>query len=345
MRLIFVALVITLFGWEVGARDVTLAWDPSDGPVQGYTLYYGHEPNTYTERIDAGNRTVFTVTDLDSWKKYYFAATAYGEDSESGFSNEVQLAAIDLPPYAGVSDTVLAAECSFLDPGGSRITDGLILLYTFDEGQGTKVFDRSEYSPALDLTADAALNWLPGGGLNIKTPTSIRSTDPATKIYDAVQNAQELTVEVWVTPANLSQGGPARIVAFSKDSSIGSNFVLGQDGDTYVFRLRDSADPGGRNTVRGPAGSASLQETHVVMTRDTNGSTALYVNGKVAASASVASAGLTSWNASYRFTLANETEIPRPTSHRPWLGILKLAAVYNRALTQAEVVTNLTAGD
>jgi hypothetical protein len=74
---------------EVSATSLKLAWDPSpDTSVTGYRLYYGTSGGSYTNVVDAGNRTDYTVTGLDAGTTYYFAATAYtGAGDESTFSN------------------------------------------------------------------------------------------------------------------------------------------------------------------------------------------------------------------------------------------------------------------
>lgn len=83
------------------ALDVTLAWDagsPNDN-LLGYMLHYkagapgppynGTEANEGESPIDVGLSTTFTITGLYEAETYYFNLTAYNEDAESGYSNEV----------------------------------------------------------------------------------------------------------------------------------------------------------------------------------------------------------------------------------------------------------------
>ena len=71
-------------------NSVTLEWDPADGDVSGYKLYYGNESGNYDNVIDVGNTTVYTVEGLEEGKVYYFSATSYNDEGlESDFSNEV----------------------------------------------------------------------------------------------------------------------------------------------------------------------------------------------------------------------------------------------------------------
>jgi hypothetical protein len=81
-------------GRSEGATKLT--WEApttvSDGTpltdLAGYKIYYGTSSGNYTEVIDAGNVTTYTVGSLPPGT-YYFAVTAYnGSGNESDYSNE-----------------------------------------------------------------------------------------------------------------------------------------------------------------------------------------------------------------------------------------------------------------
>jgi hypothetical protein len=69
---------------------VTLSWDPSSGSnVAGYRLYYGSPSGNYSQIVDVGNVTSFTLN-LRHGRTYYFVVSAYDDTgAESGPSNEV----------------------------------------------------------------------------------------------------------------------------------------------------------------------------------------------------------------------------------------------------------------
>jgi len=79
---------------STGANTATLAWDAvTDPSLAGYRIYYGSAPGTYDQAygqgVSVGNVTIFTVTGLNSGRRYYFAATAYDmAGNESKSSNE-----------------------------------------------------------------------------------------------------------------------------------------------------------------------------------------------------------------------------------------------------------------
>jgi hypothetical protein len=220
-----------------------------------------------------------------------------------------------------------------------RVTNGQQVLYTFEEGSGTTVRDISGVGTPLNLTIEnaATTTWTPGG-LAITGTTLIASAGAATKVIDAVQASNALTIEAWLIPANTTQKGPARIVSLSQDPYL-RNFTLGQNRASYDMRLRTAAtDSNGRPSLRTADGSLVNTLTHVVYTRDTSGLAKLYLDGVEQAGTTVAGA-ISNWDPDQRLALANEL-----TGDRPWLGELQLVAIYDRAITAAEIEQNYLAG-
>ena len=72
------------------AAEVNLAWDSIDQPeLSGYLVFYGTQPWEFSNVLDVGNVTTYTVFDL-GLGRYFFAVKAYGKaGEESPFSNEV----------------------------------------------------------------------------------------------------------------------------------------------------------------------------------------------------------------------------------------------------------------
>ncbi|MCP4427873.1 MAG: LamG domain-containing protein, partial [Chloroflexi bacterium] len=183
-----------------------------------------------------------------------------------------------------------------------------------------------------------AVTWLAGGGLSVDASTLIASTGAATKVINAAQASNELTVEAWVKPANITQTGPARIVTLSTDTAL-RNFTVGQVTDYFQARLRTTTTTlNGLPAVDTPGGTVSTNLLHLVYARDASGTIRIYVDNVEVVSGSV-DGNFSNWDANYRLGLANEL-----TEGRPWLGELHLTAVYGRALTAAEVEQNFNAG-
>ncbi|MBS0205777.1 MAG: DUF1553 domain-containing protein [Planctomycetes bacterium] len=216
---------------------------------------------------------------------------------------------------------------------------GLLVRYDFTEGGGETIFDRSGQDDPLDLVIERpeSVRWS-NGALSITSATSIVSKQPLHRIVNAIKKTNEISIEAWLKPANVSQAGPARIVSLSIDTSQ-RDFTLGQDKDFYDVRLRATgSDNNGMPSTSSPSKSLQLQQTHVLFTRDAAGSATLFIDGKPVASKMV-SGNLGNWDAGHRLTLANEV-----TRDRPWLGELYLVAIYDRALPGNEVARNFAAG-
>lgn len=78
-------------GLTLSTNSSHLVWNPSTDPtVTGYNLYYGGASGNYTNMVNVGSATNFTVTGLSSYVTYYFVATTYNISGvQSPFSNEV----------------------------------------------------------------------------------------------------------------------------------------------------------------------------------------------------------------------------------------------------------------
>ncbi|MGK2854073.1 MAG: Ig-like domain-containing protein, partial [Microbacteriaceae bacterium] len=218
----------------------------------------------------------------------------------------------------------------------ARVSGNIQVLYTFDEGSGTTVTDVSGVGTPLNLTigSSSAVTWLPGA-LSIDTNTLVKSASNATKVINASKASNEVTMEAWVVPANLSQTGPAAIVTLSQNHTK-RNVTLGQSGTAYNGQLRTSTtNQGGTQLNTGAV--ASLNLSHVVYTRSSTGAVRIYVDGTQVASSTL-TGNLSGWS-NYELALGGEA-----SGTRYWLGDLHLVAIYSRALTATEVRTNFLAG-
>jgi hypothetical protein len=230
-----------------------------------------------------------------------------------------------------------AAGTAGSGPRPERVQRGLQVLYTFDEGTGETVHDRSGVGEPLDLTIldTTVTTWL-SGALEFTGNAIVQSVAAATKIVSACKASNELAIEAWYAPVDLSQGGPAILVTVSGGVSE-RDFALAQNGSVWDVRVRmEDTDPNGSPSVT--AWHSSTELTHLIYTLAADGEVTIYVDG-VANNPVARSGGLQSWDESYRLTLANEV-----TRNRYWRGEQHLVAIYCVALTADEVATNFAAG-
>ena len=229
--------------------------------------------------------------------------------------------------------------------GVNRVTNSLLALYEFNETGGNTVADTSGAGSPMNLTISNTGNVSQGGGaLTVNSSTVIQSSGAATKLIDGIKSTNEVTLEAWIQSNNLTQSGPARVAGISGNPS-NRNITLGQGlwgsqpMDVYDMRLRTrSTNPNGTPSLSTPAGTATTNLMHVVLTHEANGTSRIYVNGVAVATHNQGS-DMGNWDTSFPFVLANE-----PTGDRPWLGTFYLVAVYNRALSSSEVQQNYNAG-
>jgi hypothetical protein len=223
--------------------------------------------------------------------------------------------------------------------------EGLVALYTFQEGSGTTVHDVSGIGTPLDLViGDAdAVDWLPDGGLAFRTGVLAASPGPATKVIQACQQSQAVTIEAWIKPALIGQTGPARTVTISVNPG-SRNITLGQQHGSWAVRTRTTEGTGnGLPQIPAiPADAAAPLDPimfteprlmHVVYVR--NNATAydaIYVDGTLAIDRNTLGGDFSNWDANFRLGLGGEMD-----NTRFWLGEMYRVAIYSRAWTAVEV--------
>lgn len=96
-KLVFLAFTfIFFFPTLASSFHVTLAWDGSSGPVEGYRIYTREysESYNYDNPKWEGPDTTCTISGLLEGVAYYFVARAFNEFRESNNSNEVWISVI-----------------------------------------------------------------------------------------------------------------------------------------------------------------------------------------------------------------------------------------------------------
>ncbi|MBZ0283171.1 MAG: LamG domain-containing protein [Anaerolineae bacterium] len=212
---------------------------------------------------------------------------------------------------------------------GERAVDGLLARYTFTEGSDpARVYDVSGVGTPLNLKIKntAAVQWVSGSGLKINMPTTLSSEGSASKITEAVRDTNELSFEAWILPDNIAQNGALAVIA--KGGGV-LNTTLSQNGAAFDVQLKTLNE-----TATTSGGNVTADWLHVVYTRDVWGMSRLYINGTEQVS-KMTSGNLDVWDATLPLTIANNF-----TENQPWLGTYRMLAIYNRALTPAEVAQN-----
>lgn len=173
---------------------------------------------------------------------------------------------------------------------------------------------------------DGAVHLLPGAALEDR-----RNVD---RVRKTLMDSGRVSLEVVLKTDSLTQGGPARIVSFSRNA-MSRNFTLAQEGHALVFRLRTSrTDHNGmlpELIVPGVFDDSRFQHLVVVY----NGATVrLYVDGKLHPMGIELAGDFGNWGRNHALVFGDE--VP---GGRPWSGRLQRVAVYDRNLDANEVET------
>ena len=342
-------------GLELGVGDHEVAFGSVDGflspPSTTITMKEGGKTAIVGDFVPAGELVVTTSPDgLDPLIAVDGDARDRGATTLQVEVGEREICAGDITGYVTPqceTVTVIHGESTKVELAyelanepvldGDRVSDGLVSLYDFAEGAGSTVAD---VFGNIDLTiADpSAVSWTEAG-LRFDKATIARSTGAPSRLYDAILASKEFTVEAWITPANTTQNGPARILTLGRNT-VSTNLLVGQGAyngpSTQVeTRLHERTGDYKLNTA---SGTFTDQLTHLTVTRAVDGTVSTYIDGELAAQRKMASS-LDGWNTSYQLGLGQELN-----GERSWLGTYHLVAIYDTALDTTDIATNHTAG-
>lgn len=253
-------------------------------------------------------------------------------------------------PLNQVTNTVVSKASTLYEgtiaSGGSRYDANVIALYEFQTGSGNTVYDTSGVDPAANLSLAGRVNtdfeWVGGWGVMFKSPTAKAqaSTTASRKLHQRITLTGEYSIEAWVIPGNVTQED-SRIVSYS-GSKTARNFTLGQNMYNYEFFARSTAtNANGEQKLTTIDEEERLQAAlqHVVMTFDPVRGRRIYVNGQDTGVQDSGGGTLGEWDNSFALVLGNEV-----SNDRPWAGVVRLVAIHDRVLTEAQIQQNFAAG-
>jgi hypothetical protein len=255
------------------------------------------------------------------------------------FAGMEPLTAVD--PSLVVSKALTLAQGTVAS-GANRYDANVIAKYEFQTGTGLTAYDTSGVDPSADLTISGSVTWAGGWGLNVGAGGKAQaSTSSSRKIHDLIQSTGEYTVEAWVAPA-LVAADKSYMVSYSGGDTV-RNFTLGQTNQDYDFLMRSSnSDLNGMAQLKTPDAALLLQASlqHVVLTYDPVNGRQIYVNGKNSGVTDPQKGGtIANWDSTFALVLGNEV-----SGDRSWQGLIKFAAIHDRALTADQILQNYNAG-
>jgi hypothetical protein len=249
-----------------------------------------------------------------------------------------------------VTSMALTLGEGIIASGGSRHETDQFAIWEFKLGTGLTAYDTSGLDPAINLSLIGSVNWVGGYGLEFTGGRAQADTINSDKLYTYIQTTGQYAIEAWVIPSNVSQQD-TNIISYSGGDTA-RNFTLGQTLYNYEAFNRIDTNPPAPNgdpfLTTGQNGDeiaqASLQ--HVVVNYDpfdpVNPGRSVYVNGQLVNATDPVTAPQTIsnvWDDTFAFILGSEIG-----GSRPWTGQVKMVAMHNRPLTQAQIQQNFDVG-
>jgi hypothetical protein len=257
----------------------------------------------------------------------------------TAYANTIPVTTVD--PTLVISKALLLQQ-GIIASGGNRYDSDTIAKYEFKEGSGSTAYDTSGVSPEADLTVSGNVTWDQAWGVIFGQGSRAQAlTTTSQKIANLIQTTGEYSIEVWASPANITQT-KANIVSYS-GSDTARDATLSQSAAQYEAQTRSDksdtdGDPPLLTAATGNFVQAALQ--HIVLTYDPVNGQRLYVNGQFTGDVDPNGGGsLANWDNTFALVLGNET-----TGDRQWLGEIRFLAIHDSALTAAQVQQNFAAG-
>jgi hypothetical protein len=220
------------------AAQANLAWDPAgSSDVAGYKVYYGTASGTYSQNVDVGNATSYTINNLTPGQTYYFTVAAYNAGgAQSGYSNEVnQTAAI--PQY---TLSVAKTGTGTGTVSGTGISCGATCTDAYSEGTAV----------ALTATPDQGVTFAgwSGGGCSGTGPCSV--TMNAATTVTAAFNSTIVTYGITATTTgsgtitalnnsrvNVATSGSSTISTVTVNSGASQTFAIAPMTGYYISNV------------------------------------------------------------------------------------------------------------
>ena len=326
------------------AAQVTLVWIPPDAEFGGFILAYGTNSEDYSELLDIGNQTTYTLTGLDTGQTYFFAVKAYdlAHEEESVYSNEVTTTIPEPKPDANF----LASPTTGAGPLSVDFTDtssGNIGNWSWDFGDGTTSTQRhpshtyqdpGSYSISLTVTGS--------GGTDTRTKADlVVVTAPA--LPEVVFTASE-TTGLAPFSVSFSDSSSGNISSWEWDFGDGASSTLQHPSHTYT----ETGTYAVQLTVSGSAGSQTLTKSEFITVTEpppAAGFSATPMTGKAPLAVTftdLSSGTISTWN--WDFGDGETSTVQHPTHTYTTAGIYSVGLTVSgplgsQTLTQQQLIT------
>jgi fibronectin type 3 domain-containing protein len=312
------------------ANSITVRWEDNSDNETGFMIdrYPASDPDDITEIKVPENDTSYNDINLEPNTSYMYGIQAV---NKAGSSSDLMR----------LFTTLSVAETG-------RIKDSVIAYYNFTRNPENIIRDLSNYGDPLDLhiADDNAVTCDEDHTLTIMGNTIIQSAVPAKKIIEACKRTNAFSVEMWVKPLDSYNIMESYLLTLDKNESERAFFMAQQFSnfkDTWDYSYVTGLQTVSTGTTGLPYLNLSedisyINLNHIVYCIDKEGQEKIYMNG-VKSAEGYRPGGFDSWENFYFLRLGNSADLTHT-----WYGTFYLLAIYNKALSEENIMTNFHAG-
>lgn len=153
-----------------GDKQLSVSWNESPTPVDGYKVHWGTESKNYTNSTDVGKTTSYAITGLTNGVSYYIAVKAYANIKETYYYHTDHLGT---PILMTNSSGTIVWEGEFLPFGEPFSITGTVtnnLRFPgqyFDKGTGLNYNYYRDYNPVIGRYISEDPIGFAGGDVNL----------------------------------------------------------------------------------------------------------------------------------------------------------------------------------
>jgi Fibronectin type III domain len=210
-RIIAVSAVAVLCPRLSQAASVVLQWDASaTESVTGYVLVYGTASQSYTQQVDVGYTTSYTLNDLLDGTTYYLAVRAY--DAVGALS--APSAEVTANPLSGSAPVVNSLTLSSNIPSPQPVGAVVNWLSTAAGGVAPYEFQWSLYKAGAwnswPWASSSTWTWTPSSaGSDYQIRVAVRSSGSSSTTGELTQSTPFTVTAPFVSAATLISNLPA----------------------------------------------------------------------------------------------------------------------------------------
>lgn len=294
-----------------------LTWSDKSNNEQGFSIERAPSSTTPFARIATVGENIQAYTDPDGVENQCYRLQAFNAAGNSNFSNTACRAAAPQSPSAPGQPTLLWVTVA-------PPPTGLVLSYNFNAGSGTII---SDSSGAGNNGAISGATWTTAGKYDSALSFDGTSSYVSVPDSNSLDLTTQMTLAAWVYPTVVLSGW--RTVLVKEGLSGWPYFLFTNSGNNVpAFMVYVS----GERILTGGTKPLINTWTHLAATYD-GATQRLYINGVQVASRAQTGAALVSTGA---------LKIGGNGSGEYFQGRIDEVKVYNRALSQAEILNAMT---